>query len=261
MPINEPIPDRKVAPNSLAFDPRGRRGSTAAGNATYQTELSLNVTVNVTNVTQQSTAYIERRTAQLMAAVAAAERRAKVYVGQYNKQFLWTVFQSHDIYIGGVSALPADFENVRIMSANHNDGIGANGEDVWKWYCLPGQEGVYWLYAHYKIAFTEAMAISRARLGIAINGTVWQYVDDLWYSNAGELPILNANLKGGTLVRVRAGDYITFVLNTTSGAPAALAAFSAPTSLEGSLCGFRVQCNNDYNIDDPDQMDSYTVAT
>ena len=190
-----------------------------------------------------------------------SERRAKAWVGAYNKQWNWTVFNDATLYIGGVSTLGADQESIRIMGAQHRDTAGFNGEDMWSWQCVPGQEGVYEVGAFYKIAFTEAMAISRVKLGVHINGTLVKYIDDLWVSDAGELPILNAKVRGTTLVQMDANDILTFVLFTTSGAASGLQTFTFPTSVEGEVWGHRVQCDDDFYIDAPDQMDSYTVAT
>ena len=257
MPINDPIRNRKVAPRSLAFERESTNTSTtyqAAGGAGTST------VVNITNVTDGD---VRWHVGAAMKGVSDAERRAKHYVGSYHKQWLWSVNTgTHGLYIGGTTLLPADRESIRIHGAQHQDGAGPGGEDFWRWQCVPGQEGIYHVYAHYKVAFTEAMAISRVKLGFMKNGnTVWQYVDDLWVSDAGELPILNANVKGGTLIRMSAGDYLSVVMKTTSGAGSGLQTFSAYSSLEGYVMGHRVQCNDDYYKAAPRDNDSYTVAT
>lgn len=260
MPINSPIPDRKVAPNSLAFERAARRGG--GGGTTYQTELVQNVT-NTTTVQGVTDRELRNSVGAAVDSIMDAERRAKHWVGAYHKQFLWSLAAgTYDLYIGGSTFLPANTESIRIMGAQYQANAGPSSEDMWRWQCVPGAEGIYHVYAHYKVAFTEAMAISRVRLGFFRNGsTLIAYVDDLWVSDAGELPILNANVKGGLLVQMNTGDYLTVGLVTTSGAGSALQSFTAESSLEGYVFGHRIQCNDDWYIAAPDQMDNYTVAT
>ena len=255
MPINDPIRNRKVAPRSLAFERESTNSS-----VTYQAAGGAGASVTVNNTYITSTAASE---AGLMDAVMDAERRAKHWVGAYHKQFLWSLAPgTYGLYIGGSTFLPANTESIRIMGAQYEAGAGPGGEDMWRWQCVPGAEGVYHVYAHYKVAFTELMAISRVRLGFFRNGTTLiAYVDDLWVSDAGELPILNANVKGGLLVQMNTGDYLTVGLVTTSGAGSALQSFTAESSLEGYVMGHRVQCNDDWYIAAPDPQDSYIVAT
>lgn len=249
MPINDPIRDRKVAPNSLAFPVIGAAGG-AVASSTYQS--TVQSIINNTVVYADSQVQNRDRHA-LSTADREAEHRSKTWVGDWHRVVDWDItIDTLDPRIDNNqwSALRFNHETMRAMGAWRNN-------DSWRWVVAPGWEGTYFVYSFLSVQVQLAAAVTSALLGIIVNGTLRTVIDRADADMAGDSTefMRDVILRGGRNISLEVGDYvqIAIYLNGAAG----YATYIVPSSLVGYVSGFRTMCGYDHVIDDQDDIDGY----
>lgn len=244
MPICDPIRERKVAPQSLAFDPNAQRGGSST--VTYQQGLA----ESVTNLILQSATQQQLRDAQgeVMVNVADAERRAKHFVGDYMTVLHWDILVDQTLWLNAWHPIPFSHEVIRAMGARCDTRrlyLGAGDPGYLHWYhrLIKGQEGVWWCYGKISIAFTVGMAVTSAKLGVFVNNILYAVVDEMDADMSGDgALILDCVLSGGIHVPLNTDDVWDIRLYT-AGPASGSSLFLAPSSLTGYVCGHRERCD------------------
>lgn len=241
MPISEAYKDRSIVPDALAFPSGGARRSEGGGGViSYQEEVTQNV--SITNVTVVAdTNYTERRLNATTAVIADSERRAKEWVGEYERVGRWDI--QGNVVITTNTSDPVQFntENVRIMGAEFQGPAGTAGAK-WCYVCPPDAEGLYLVSSLVIYTLTAGMACPRARLATFVDGVQWSILDTIDTGYAGENPIIDAKLNGIDLVPLSAGQELTirhFVASGVTGDQTLI----YPQSVYGRVVLARTRCN------------------
>jgi hypothetical protein len=249
MPINDPIRDRKVAPNSLAFPIAGAAGG-AVSSSTYQSAVQ-NV-VNNTVVYADSEVQNRDRHA-LSTADREAEHRSKAWVGDWHRVIDWDITVDQDITNNAWDPLRFSNEAMRAMGA-------ISTPTSWSWTVAPGWEGTYFLYAFVCINITSAAAVGAVRLGIIVNGTLRTVIDrvDAEISGDDAAFVRDCIVRGGRNVSLGVGDVVQIAVNF--GGAVGNATYLHPSSVVGYVSGFRTMCGYDHNINTQDDIDGYAFT-
>lgn len=239
MPINDPIRGRKIAPDSLAFDPDAQRG---IGLVTYQQELGTNTTItnNIIGVDAKDVHDSQLRTAKL---IADSKAQAHHYVGDYHNVYEWTV-QTGNINLGVNHWHGLQFEK-EIIRGEGCEFVGASGAigSQWQHVCNHGQEGDWWVYGFILVTLLGSMNATTCRLALYKNGVIWRMLDGIDQGYAGEAPIITCKLSGGCHVPLVYGDVVTLELHVNNGGAPANQTISAPTSMYGYVTAHRERCD------------------
>ena len=241
MPISKPYPDRSIAPDALAFDATASRGASVI--ATYQSELAQYVNITQTVVVTDN-AYVDRKDREQMVAVGDAERRAKHWVGDYERVFEWDL--SADLYVSTNTNDPVAFnhEVIRTMGCELLGTVSTVAAQ-WRYVCPADAEGQYWIYAYTLMAFTVlGMGVTKANMSVFVNGIQRRVIDHIDGGYAGENPIVDCKLKGGCHTPLKAGDILTIVIRITA-ANTVDVLLPYPASCYGYVTGHRTRCDMD----------------
>ena len=249
MPINDPIRDRKVAPNSLAFPIAGAAGG-AVSSSTYQSTVQ-NV-VNNTVVYADSEVQNRDRHA-LSTADREAEHRSKAWVGDWHRVIDWDITVDQDITNNTWDPLRFSNEAMRAMGA-------ISTASSWSWTVAPGWEGTYFLYAFVCINITSAAAVGAVRLGIIVNGTLRTVIDrvDAEISGDDAAFVRDCIVRGGRNVSLSVGDVVQIAVNF--GGAVGNATYLHPSSVVGYVSGFKTMCGYDHIINTQDDIDGYAFT-
>lgn len=247
MPISELYKDRSIVPDALAFPQRaGRSGGT--GIISFQNELT-NYVSTQTTIVQTDTQHVQGAVESAMLAMTNAERRAKHWVGEYERVGRWDI--QGDVVITTNTNDPLQFgtENVRIMGAELQGTAGTGGAK-WRYVCPADAEGLYMVDALVMMTLTVSMASPRVRIATFIDGVQWSILDSIDRGYAGENPIQDAKLSGCDLVPLSAGQELTictFIAASTTGDQT----LTYPQSIYGRVILARTRCDfgNDGNGD------------
>lgn len=241
MPISEAYKDRSIVPDALAFPSGGaRRSEGGAGVISYQEEVTQNV--SITNVTVVAdTNYTERRLNSTAALIAGSERRAKDWVGEYERVGRWDI--QGNVVVTTNTADPVQFgsEIVRIMGAELQ-GTPITAGAKWVYVCPPDAEGLYLVSAMVIYTLTAGMNCQRVRLSTFVDGVQWSILDSIDNDYAGETPILDAKLSGTDLVPLTAGQELTirhYIAAGTTGDQE----LTYPQSVYGRVVLARTRCD------------------
>lgn len=251
MPINDPIRGKKIAPASLAFESRrsGGAGVSVSGESavTYQNYISFTFGNTGKVITKREVMNLDQG---VMHSVGNAERRAKHWVGDYERAFEWDISDDVTITVNAFDAVQFDHEVCRAMGAEFV-GTVSTADAYWRYVCPAGAEGWYWVHSQVIYKFLVAMGISRMRLAFYINGIQWRNVDQIDRGYAGEAPIVDGKVSGGCMVPLGTGDELTVrVFSTSTGSGDQLLGF--PTSVYGYVSGFRTRCDFGGTYEDAD---------
>jgi hypothetical protein len=249
MPINDPIRDRKVAPNSLAFPIAGAAGG-AVSSSTYQS--TVQDVVNNTVVYADSEVQNRDRHA-LSTADREAEHRSKAWVGDWHRVIDWDITVDQDITNNAWDPLRFSNEAMRAMGA-------ISTPTSWSWTVAPGWEGTYFLYAFVCINITSAAAVGAVRLGIIVNGTLRTVIDrvDAEISGDDAAFVRDCIVRGGRNVSLGVGDVVQIAVNF--GGAVGNATYLHPSSVVGYVSGFRTMCGFDHIINTQDDIDGYAFT-
>lgn len=241
MPISEAYKDRSIVPDALAFPTGGaRRSEGGAGVISYQDEITQNI--SITNVTiVADTNYVERRLNNNTALIQDAERRAKHWVGEYERVGRWDIQGNVVVTTNTNDPVQFDTENIRIIGAEFQGTAGTGGAK-WRYVCPPDAEGLYLVSAMVIYTLTAGMNSNRVRLATYIDGVQWSILDSIDNDYAGETPIIDAKLSGTDLVPLSAGQELTiqhFIAAGTTGDQT----LTYPQSVYGRVVLARTRCD------------------
>jgi len=249
MPINDPIRDRKVAPNSLAFPIAGAAGG-AVSSSTYQSTVQ-NVVNNT--VVYADSAVQNRDRHALSTADREAEHRSKAWVGDWHRVIDWDITVDQDITNNTWDPLRFSNEAMRAMGA-------ISTASTWGWTVAPGWEGTYFLYAFVCINITSAAAVGAVRLGIIVNGTLRTVIDrvDAEISGDDAAFVRDCIVRGGRNISLSVGDFVQVAVYFGGGI--GNATYLHPSSVVGYVSGFRTMCGYDHIINTQDDIDGYAFT-
>ena len=215
MPISELYKDRSIVPDALAFPNDGRGRSGGSGVVSFQNELTTYVT-NQTTIIQTDTQQVQNEIQKAMVGLSNAERRAKHWVGEYQRVGRWDIQGNIVITTNTSDPIQFNTENIRIMGAEFLGTTGTSGAK-WRFICPRDAEGVYLVDAMLLITLTVGMASPRVRMATFVDGVQWSILDSIDRGYAGENPIQDAKLMGTDLVPLSAGQELTVQLFVVSG--------------------------------------------
>ena len=247
MPISELYKDRSIVPDALAFPQRaGRSGGT--GIISFQNELT-NYVSTQTTIVQTDTQHVQGAVESAMLAMTNAERRAKHWVGEYERVGRWDI--QGDVVVTTNTNDPLQFstENIRIMGAEFQGTAGTGGAK-WRYVCPADAEGLYMVDALVIMTLTVSMASPRVRIATFIDGVQWSILDSIDRGYAGENPIIDAKLNGSDLVPLSAGQELTVCVFIAAGSTGDQT-LTYPQSIYGRVVLARTRCDfgNDGNGD------------
>ena len=247
MPISELYKDRSIVPDALAFPQRAGR-SGGSGIVSFQNELT-NYVSTQTTIVQTDTQHVQGAVESAMLAMTNAERRAKHWVGEYERVGRWDI--QGDVVITTNTNDPLQFstENIRIMGAEFQGTAGTGGAK-WRYVCPADAEGLYMVDALVIMTLTASMASPRVRIATFIDGVQWSILDSIDRGYAGENPIIDAKLNGSDLVPLSAGQELTVCVFIAAGSTGDQT-LTYPTSIYGRVVLARTRCDfgNDGNGD------------
>lgn len=251
MPINDPIRDRKVAPNSLAFPIIGAAGG-AVSSSTYQTTVQ-NV---ITNTVVYADSEVQNRDRHaLSTADREAEHRAKAWVGDWHRVVDWDITADQNIENNKWDPLRFTNEAFRAMGA-----LAAPTQ--WGWKVAPGWEGTYFVYSFVCINAPQIAAVTVASLGIIVNGTLRTVIDRLDVEMAGDDPngafIRDIILRGGRNISIDVGDLVQIAVYF--GGVDGSDDYLHPSSAVGYVTGFRTMCGFEHVINSQDDLSGYNFT-
>lgn len=248
MPISELYKDRSIVPDALAFPLQGGGRSGGGAVTTFQNELKTFVTQQTT-IVQTDTQQVQNAVESSMLAMGNAERRAKHWVGQYERVGRWDI--QSDVVVSTQTNDPLQFntENIRIMGAELLGTAGTAGAK-WRYVCPADAEGIYLVSSFIIMTLTVAMNSPRVRFATFIDGVQWSILDSIDKGYAGETPIEDAKLSGTDLVPLSAGQELTICTFIAAGS-AGDATLTFPASIYGRVVIARTRCDfgNDGNGD------------
>ena len=252
MPINDPIRDRKIAPNSLAFPVGGSAagGASVTNNTTYQQ----NVTNTTTNIVVYADSDVQNRDRHALAAADRdAELRAKAWVSDWHRVIDWDITVDQDITNNAWDPLRFSNEAMRAMGAVSN-------AQQWSWTVAPGWEGTWFIYAFISANISLAAAVGAARLGIIVNGTLRTVIDrvDAEISGDDAALVRDCIMRGGRNISLAVGDVVQIAVYF--GGAVGNATYLHPSSFVGYVSGFRTMCGFDHIVNSQDDIDGYTFA-
>ena len=242
MPISKPYPDRSIAPDALAFDATASRGASVI--ATYQSELAQYVNITQTVVVTDN-AYVDRKDREQMVAVGDAERRAKHWVGDYERVFEWDINPELGLYVSTNTNDPVAFnhEVIRTMGCELLGTVSTVAAQ-WRYVCPADAEGQYWIYAYTLLNITAGVGVTDATLSVFVNGVQRRVIDHVDQGYAGETPIVDCKLKGGCHTPLKTGDILTIVLRVVA-ANTNDYLLAYPAACYGYVTGHRTRCDMD----------------
>lgn len=248
MPINDPIRDRKIALNSLAFREGGSRGGAVV--SYQQTLIDLG---NTTIISADSEIQRRDRNA-LTIADRDAEYRSKSWVGGWHRVIDWDI--GTNVFITNNAWHPITFshEVMRAMGVQYNSaGVGA-----WRWRIPPDYDGTWFLHLHLSVQAPSAAAVQSAQIGFAVNGTLRTVVDRADKGMAGEDPMRDVILGGSRNIALGVGDILTAVVYFDGAAGGT--SYGHPSSIVGYISGHRVRCDGSHSIDTSDDISGYVFV-
>ena len=258
MPINDPIRERKVGPESLAFDPNAQRGGSTV---TYQQGLQAAVnnyytTIGITNENLRDGLLGERPN------VWEAERRAKDYTEVYHHTVRWDIADDQTYTFNLWSAVNLCLENIRTMGAVSKTSPYPYANQPNYYHIIPkGHEGDWWYGANIRLKVGGGVPIvTEVHLGIFVNDVLRTEIDADSDNNYGGLPDgipADALLQGWSPINVEWGDRVDIRVKVVAPESAGDIAFLFPSSVVGYIAGFRLRCGRD-TIAPPDNQSGYT---
>lgn len=244
MPINDPIKRERVAPGSLAFDARRRStvlaGGAGVGGATTTQQYITNIygpTFRVNTTVQLA----ERRLREVMIAMDNAERRAKHFVGDYQRAFEWDDYDNDFAW----TASPAGLANRMQWRNPVINSVGIEfASNQWQ-YKVPNDAGGNWyFYAMWAGVFALGDDIDAIKLFIYRNGGPYRMLDYFNEDFSEHSKLQHCTVSGGAILPIEPGDVITFRLQIFGRAGSGT--LTKNGSYYSYVCGHRIMCNADH---------------
>lgn len=244
MPINDPVRGGKIAPASLAFERSRRKGQTAvivdSGNGTtsYQDDVQTNGVDDPTPVILRQVSNLDE---QVVRAGLNGERRAKAWVGEYERALDWSIGDDITITTRAFYPVPFHTEVVRSMGAAFIAGA-TEAQDTWHYIVPADAVGVYHVSAFLMMRLTALVGCTIAGLGIMVDGSLWRVIDAIDAGYSGENPIIDVKLGGSSLVPLRSGQRLQIGYFVNSSGPPGTLQILFPTSVYGYVSAHRTRC-------------------
>jgi hypothetical protein len=250
MPINDPIRDRKVAPNSLAFPIAGAGGG-AASNSTYQTTVQ---TIEQNVVVFADSEIQNRDRHNLASADRDTEMRSKAYVSDWHYVLDWDIGADQEIENNKWEPLRFTNEALRTMGAFQT------ATAKWSWRVPNGADGTWWVYSHLSIQAQAVAAVTSARLGIIVNGTLRTVLDREDIEMAGDAVdhMRDIILRGGRNISLGVGDVVQIAVYLAGAVGDDT--YGWPSSVVGYVSAHRTACGFDHVINSQDDNDGYNFV-
>lgn len=249
MPINDPIRDRKVAPNSLAFPIAGAAGG-AVSSSTYQS--AVQTVVNNTIVYADSEVQNQDRHA-LAVLDAESEIRSKAWVSGWHRVLDWDITVDQDITNNTWDPVRFSNEAMRAMGA-------VTSSTSWSWTVAPGWDGTWFVYSFLSVSIPATAAVGSARLGIIVNGTLRTIVDRVDAEMSGDSAsfVRDCIMRGGRNISLAVGDVVQVAVYFAG--VVGNGEYIHPSSFVGYVSGFRTMCGFDHIVNTQDDIDGYTFT-
>lgn len=239
MPINQPTPDRVIAPNSLAFQRQKNRGQATVS---YQ-NITNSISESIADITADRP-YVDRSIAASQISERDAELRAKHFVGDWHHRYLWTIGNDVTLTHNVITPVPFQTEVQRCQGVT-NDRRLNTARPTWRHVVQPGQEGTYHVYAHLSLTTPgTGFATLGARMYLVRNGGIYHMIDWINADTYNETDLETVKLAGATSVHVYRGDTVEIhvILETTGIGDIT---FLAPTSVFGYVTGHHTSCDSE----------------
>lgn len=241
MPISNIHKDRSIVPDALAFPYRAATGVNAA--TTFQSQQQ-QVVNNYYTSAGADAAYVQKELQRSQVAMRDAEGRSKAWVSEYERAFEWSIANDNvQIQTNGTTLIPFVQENIRALGCQNYQipGAGALGK-YWRYIVPPGAEGIYWVYCHLSMNFTQADGIIDCFMLAAINGVPYRVLDATSHRLAPPPHVRDAILGGGCHIPLAVGDELN-IMTRTVGTPFGADILYPPTSIYGYVTGHRTRCD------------------
>lgn len=250
MPINDPIKGKKVAPASLAFDPRRKTGGSVV--STYQS--------SVTQIVEriETGADLNPLRRGLTVADRDAEMRAKNWSSDWHRNFHWDVNTDIDVQNNVWHPIAYSNEHMRGMGCQPVGGFVA--PVAWKWVVPYGWDGSWFIFAHLSINVQAAALVQQASLGITVNNVIRIVIDradiEMAGDNAGYMR--DVILRSGAQISVQPHDEVAVAVFLAGAA--GTDTYTHPSSVTGYVDGFRTRCGDDYIVDSSGDNSGYVFT-
>lgn len=257
MPFSDPIRDRRVQPQSLAFND----GATARGGASATYQSNIKATIEAAEADPSAYRREDVQAGQrALVRIAESEQRGKLHTAQYGRVCQWQIGGTISMMLGVPDNVPFQSEVYRCQGAYYRSNDG-------EWWHHVGRDdaGVWWYYAHIVINIPTLASATEARMAFYVNGVIVRVIDQLDAEMAGESVSLGTNplrdvvLRGGMHLNLAAGDRFEVVLDVTIPGVPGSQSFGYPTSVGGYVTGHRVRCEQSPVAATAD-MNSYTFV-
>jgi hypothetical protein len=187
----------------------------------------------------------ERRSEQrLMKQVIRAEQRAKAYAASYNRAFRWQINHNKEFTTATWDVVPFDHEVLRTPGAEVR-GIVTDTSAVWELRGLKRNTGRWFIGADLLLRATVPMGVDVAWIGIFKDGVLYSAMNAVDNGYAGETPIQDIALHVNDIVTLERGSVIDVRIYLDTGGGAGDQTFIAPSSVQGKVYGFRLECDTD----------------
>lgn len=246
MPITNPTPQRKIGPESLAFETSGKRGgggsSFSEADVTYQIDVVNNLVLGLS----EREAYRAREEAGQIAAASAmmSEVRAKLYAAHKRSLFYdISAAAAHPLNLNAWSPLHFDNEILRVLGAGLDGVPSANGTGF-EYRVVGGDAGVWHFDVFFMASLDSLWLVDLVELAVFKNGALYKVVDIYDEGHAGEAPIIDAKVRAhGVPVDLATGDVVTFaVYMYAAGATGWQSPLVAPNDVFGYVAAHRQAC-------------------
>lgn len=229
--------DSSITDDLLQPHQRGRRGS------------SINTVRTLTQQTVEQTikdtvGAMQERTSEkrIMKQIVLAERRAKHYAASYNRAFRWQINQNKTVTTATWDPIAFDHEVLRTPGAESRGNVTlASG--TWRLRGLKRNTGRWFIGADILLKCSVPMGVDVAWIGLFRNGLLWSSMNAVDVGYAGETPIIDINLHINDIVPLEHGDYVDVRIFLDTGGGAGDQLILAPTSVQGKVYGFRLECD------------------
>ena len=250
MPINDPIRDRKIAPNSLAFPLAGAAGGSAS-TSTYQSTVQ-NIDNSVVIYADSEVQNRDRH--NLASADRDTEMRSKAYVSAWHHVLDWDI--GADQVIENNKWEPLRFTNEALRTM----GAFTSATARWSWRMPHAADGTWWVYAHLSVQAQAVAAVTSARLGIIVNGALRTVLDRADIEMAGDAVdhMRDIILRGGRNVSLAVGDVVQIAVYLAGAV--GTDTYAWPSSVVGYVSAHRTACGFEHVINSQDDIDGYGFA-
>lgn len=255
MPISQPIKQRKITPEALAFPNGSGRARGGASSTTYQQDLSVQITNNISTAKDWS-GEIHKRDQRTLSGALRGEQRGKHFTADFANVVRWSVASPAVYTYDAWNVIAYDDENIPQVGAT-NLGVVTPGAGGWRYQVTRATAGVYFVRARLVVRLPSVPLVDRVYFALWRNGAHWSELDDLDPGYAGENPIRDAKLSGSDLVNLAPGDRLSVAVYFDTGGGGGTFPVTSPAEHVGYVSAFRVRCTADALTNYPEPGTGY----